>query len=131
MNPRLRKEYKHSKNLCPAKEMDLVFLLKSCEMRSKHDGHCPELPTSGPHFPLARVEGTLAFPKTRDSLLSLSPQKDSSCDPWTPRGRAELRAEVVSDMVSRGRARPLSIPAQWWACSDLARSAKRLNPPGQ
>lgn len=69
MNPGLRKEYKHSKNLCPAKEMDLIFLLKPCEMSNKHDGHCPECPTSGPHSPLARVEGTLAFPKTRDSLL--------------------------------------------------------------
>lgn len=51
MNPRLRKEYKHSKNLCPSKETDLIFLLKQYEMRNKHDGHCPARPTSGPHSP--------------------------------------------------------------------------------
>lgn len=65
MNPRLRKEYKHYKNLCLSKEMDLIFLLKQFEMRIKHSGLYPELPTCVPYFQFPWVSETLDFPKSQ------------------------------------------------------------------
>lgn len=70
MNPRLRKECKHSKNACPSKEMELIFLLKQWEMRNKHDGHCPQLPTCGPHFSLPGFKKHWLFPR-RETPCSL------------------------------------------------------------
>lgn len=64
-------------------------------------------------------------------LLSTNQQKDSSCDPFSPQGTRQGSGPRLSRAHSGlGRLDPLH-PAQWWACSDSAPSAKSPNPPGQ
>lgn len=64
-------------------------------------------------------------------LRSASQQKIPPVTLWLPRawGRALGRAFCWARSGLGGRA-PLH-PAQWWACSDSALSAKSPNPPGQ
>lgn len=117
-------------------KMYFDFLQKSLKWetsRMKKKWPLPRASHLWPTFPISlglRNTGLFQEPGSL-LLLSTSQQEDSSCDPFSPQGTRQGSGPRLSRARSGlGRLDPLH-PAQWWACSDLAPSAKSPNPPGQ